>query len=367
MSDFDNQEKRSKAVQDAMNTFQIAWARRLQFDFDVFNYQFLSNKLIKPTFRFFENESQWGYWKGEQTREIGINLKLIFEYEWEIVLLVLKHEMAHQFVDEGLGGCSVPHGEEFKKACQKLGIPYYAACNFPVNQSESHIESSILRKIKKMFALAGSSNENEARTAMVMANNLLLKHNISMAELENKKDYVHKFVGEVLSRTPVEFNIISTILSDYFFVLTIWTFSYNAHLDKKGNRLEICGSPENVEIAEYVYFYLINQMESLWQKYKLDNNIKYQKYKKSFILGVLMGFKEKLQLDRTDSQERGLVWQGDPELNSFYHQLHPKIRSVSGGGHNVYEEASNEGFSKGKNLNLHLGIKHKGGFGGHLI
>jgi hypothetical protein len=366
MSFFEGMNQNKKAMHDALDGLQIKWARRLEFDFGVFNYQYLSNKLKKPTFKFFENESQWGYWKGEETREIGINLKLIFDHEWESVLMVLKHEMAHQFVDEILGGCKVPHGEEFQKACKMLCVPFHAACSFSFNENISSVESSVLRKIKKMFALAGSSNENEARTAMVMANNLLLKHNISIADVENKKDYVHKYVGEVLSRTPGEYNFISNILSDYFFVLTIWMFSYDAKNDRKGSRLELSGSPENVEIAEYVYHYLINQIENLWQNYKRENNIGHQKFRKSFIMGVLMGFKEKLQLDRATSKERGLIWLGDPELNNYYHHLHPRIKTVSTGGHNVYEDAKNEGYSKGKNLNLHLGLKNNGGFGGHL-
>ena len=366
MTNSDNTEKLKKSLHTELNKLQISWALRLQFDFDVFNFQFLSRKLIKPTFKFFENSTQWGYWKGSDTREIGINLQLIFDHPWEVVLTVLKHEMAHQFVDEIMGGSADPHGDDFRKVCFKLSIPYHAACNFPVNQSESRVESSVLRKIKKMFALAESSNENEARTAMVMANNLLLKHNISKAEIENDKNYSHKFVGEVLGRTPTEFNIISNILTEYFFVLTIWTFSYDALADKKGSRLEICGSPENVEIGEYVYYFLINQLDFLWQKYKVENKISHQKFKKSFVLGVLRGFKEKLQTDRSDSKERGLVWKGDPELDRFYQQLHPKTKSVSSSGHYLYEEASNDGFSKGKNLNLHLGIKQTGGFGGHL-
>ncbi len=359
-----NQSK--NAMHDALNVLQTQWARRLQFDFGVFNYQYLSNSLTKPTFKFFENETQWGYWKGEEIREIGINLKLIFDHEWESVLLVLRHEMAHQYVDEVLGGGKVPHGEEFQKACKKLCVPFHAACKFSFQENASSVESSILRKIKKMFALAGSSNENEARTAMVMANNLLLKHNISIAEVENKKEYVHKFVGEVLSRTPAEYGMICNILSDYFFVLTIWMFSYDAKTDRKGSRLELSGSPENVEIAEYVYFYLINQTENLWQKYKRENNISSQKFRKSFVLGVIMGFKEKLQLDRAISKEKGLIWLGDPELNNYYHELHPKTRSTVSSGLNVYEGAKSAGFSQGKNLNLHLGIKNSGGFGGHL-
>lgn len=366
MSSAENYSKLRNSLHTELDKLQISWAIRLQFDFDVFNYHFLSKKISKPTFKFFENSTQWGYWKGGQTREIGINLQLIFDHPWETVLIVLKHEMAHQFVDEAMGGSQDPHGDKFRKACQLLSIPFHAACSYPVNQSDTQVESSILRKIKKMFALAESSNENEARTAMVMANNLLLKHNLSKSDIENKKEYSHKYVGDVMGRTPVEFNIISSILTEYFFVLTIWTFSYDALSNKKGSRLEICGSPENVEISEYVYYYLINQLEYLWKKYKSENKISHQKYRKSFVLGVLRGFREKLQLDRADCQERGLVWKGDPELNEFYRQLHPKIKSVSSGGHLLYEEASNDGYSKGKNLKLHLGIKNSGGFGGHI-
>jgi len=355
-----------KWVYHTLDDLQTKWAHRLRFDYNFFNYQYLSNRLSMPTFKFFENETQWGYWKGENIKEIGINLKLIFEQEWEVVLLVLKHEMAHQYVDTVLGGSSVPHGAEFQAACLKLCIPFHAACNFSFQENSKSVESSILRKIKKMFALAESSNENEARTAMVMANNLLLKHNISMADINNKKDYVHKFVGDVLSKTPSEFNIIANILTDYFFVLTIWAFSYDAKNDRKGSRLELSGTPENVEIAEYVYFFLVNQAESLWRKYKIENNINSQKFRKSFVLGVIMGFREKLQQDRNSSKERGLIWLGDPQLNNYYHQLHPKTVSTTSSGLRVYEGVKNDGVSEGKNLKLHLGLKNQGGFGGYL-
>ncbi|MBF0274767.1 MAG: DUF2786 domain-containing protein, partial [Nitrospinae bacterium] len=85
--------------------------------------------------------------------------------------------------------------------------------------------------------LAESSNLHEAESAMKKARELLLKHNISLLEVGKNQHYSHKEIGQVGRKSPIS-SLISTILNKFFFVETIWIFSYDQHTNKKGRKLK---------------------------------------------------------------------------------------------------------------------------------
>lgn len=339
---------------------------QLFHDWSAFNYWYFSEKLKKPVFDLFSGNSKWGYWN-EDDRTIGINLKLIEDYSWETVLYVLKHEMAHQYSYEYLNGLNEkPHGDSFQKACMMLCIPGNATCEFEEEVSGFAEHKSIVKKIKKMFALAQSSNENESKTAMVMANRLLLKYNISLVNDESDKNYVSCFLGEMSGRTSNDKVVASNILNDYFFVEVIWNSSYDATRDVRGSRLQIFGSRENVEIAEYVFHFLINQSQFLWNQYKKENKLKGNKSKKSYVLGVLSGFRGKLTAEKVSNNEKGLVWKGDSGLDEYFNKVNPKIVQGSRSSLKVDRDVLTAGQEKGRNLTLAFGLNDKSSFGGRL-
>ena len=71
--------------------------------------------------------TNYGEWR-PATRTIVMADHLIRDYPWNVVLEVLKHEMAHQYVHEVLGHqAERPHGERFQEACHRLGVPAWAA------------------------------------------------------------------------------------------------------------------------------------------------------------------------------------------------------------------------------------------------
>jgi hypothetical protein len=74
-----------------------------------------------------------------------------------------------------------------------------------------------------------------------------------------------------------------------FFVETIWTFGYDQPKNRSGQVLEIYGTPENIEMAEYIYDYLQNISEFLWAEYKRRGKIKGNKHRRTFIYGLLDG------------------------------------------------------------------------------
>src|SRR5262245_29575892 len=56
-------------------------------------------------------------------RTIEIARSLVLEQSWGVVVEVLKHEMAHQYVSEVLGQDSEePHGAACRDVCRRLGI-----------------------------------------------------------------------------------------------------------------------------------------------------------------------------------------------------------------------------------------------------
>ena len=84
----------------------------------------------------------------------------------------------------------------------------------------------IINKIQKLLSLANSHNENEAKAAMNMANTLLLKHNLSIQQIEThideqKTQYQTKNVKEGLSTLRLHQKLISDLLQNHFFVKII--------------------------------------------------------------------------------------------------------------------------------------------------
>lgn len=307
-----------------------------------------------------------GQWKGGCYRSLSISLILIHNHTWEYVQEVLYHEMAHQYVEEVLGFLEErPHGEAFRSVCLKHGIDSSATgclASWLAKRKKSAFADSknhrIIDKVNKLLALAQSTNAHEAESAMVKAQALLLKHNLSLLETQCERKYTHKQIGRVGRRNPIR-SIISAILSRFFFVEAIWTFGYDTHENRSGRVLEIYGTPENLEMAEYVYFYLQNMSELLWTEHKKQEQIKENRYRRTFIYGLLDGFYKKLEGRVSENRSKNLVWKGDPQLKAFTRRRNPRlVRSSSRHSRNC-NDTYRSGVAQGNNLVIHKGIREK--------
>ncbi|SVE56746.1 uncharacterized protein METZ01_LOCUS509600, partial [marine metagenome] len=192
-----------------------------------------------------------------------------------------------------------------------------------------------LGRIKELLALAGSPNEHEAATAMRLAQKYLLQYNLEFEDLAGERDYGFRYLGDCAARVQEYQYVLSNILQEYFFVLAIWTYSYDPDRDKPGKRLQICGTKQNLEIASYVYAYVTGASEPLWAAHKASTATKkkLRGTRLQYLAGLLQGLKQKLERQKnTLEQEQGLVWVGDTRLTEYYRHLNPRIRSVSGSG-----------------------------------
>ena len=310
-----------------------------------------------PQFELVGSRARLGRWI-EDTRVIELSRPLVLEQAWGVVVEVLKHEMAHQYVSEILGerGESA-HGPRFRAVCAKLGIDA-AASGLPIPASgATHAEQGkIAERIARLLALAESSNMHEAEAAMAAAQRLLLKHNLELRQARTAQGYAWKHLGTPTGRTTEAERVLSLILGKHFFVEAIWVPVYRAALGKRGSVLEICGSPENVEIAEYVHGYLVQTAARLWDEHKAILGIRSNRDRRTYLAGVMSGMSEKLEKEARKSASAGLVWVADGDLDDFFRRRHPHVRHVRYAGQRR-TDAYAHGREAGQKIVIHKGVK----------
>jgi hypothetical protein len=335
---------------------QDAWIRRLRWHYDFYNYYYADHKLRPPVFLIDGSRERLGLWNGLH-RTISISEHHVLSHPWESVLDTLRHEMAHQYVEEvlRLPGAS-PHGEPFARACKLFRVePRATASGLPLlKDSALSVErEKMLERVRELLAMAGSPNEHEAATAMRLANKYLLKYNLSLSEAKEKTSFGVRTLGRCTSRIQEYEHTLARILQDHFFVEAVWVFSYDSLADRPGRILEVSGTPENLEMAEYVHRYILNVAEPLWREHRrrVGGGSRLQ-----YLAGLIRGFEEKLESQKVQlREEHGLVWLGDPLLDQFHRYMHPRLRKMgSSGVHRGSGFAA--GLRDGKEITLRRGV-----------
>lgn len=282
--------------------------------------------LRPPAIALTESTAHLGRWV-LHTRTLEISRVLVITQSWGVVLEVLKHEMAHQYAHEVLRAHDeAAHGPAFRQVCERLGIDARAS-GMPKAPDE---HNRMAERIARLLALAESPNVHEAEAAMAAAQKLMLKHNLE--QLPKTRGYVYRHLGAPSGRTSEGERILASILASHFFVEAIWIPVYRPLEGKRGSVLEICGTPENVEIAEYVHGYLLQTSERLWIEHKRAQRIRGNRDRRTYVAGVMTGFAEKLRREQRVHRQEGLVWVGDAELETFFRKRHPLIRHVRHAG-----------------------------------
>ena len=331
--------------------------------------------------------SAWGKWDSF-FRTITLSRRLITEYSWDVVLEILKHEMAHQYVTDHFGEAGeTAHGEAFKEACAKLGVANWAARatgdipdKIPTLRERvlSKDDERLLDRVEKLLSLAQSANEHEALLAMERVREIYAKHNlvkIKQAQCSDNMDSL--FLTRRKKKTDTTETKILSILNDHFRVKVIHTNLYDAKACERFKAAEILGRRENILMAEFVYHFLSQQCESLWAEHKKITRCR-GTLRKSYQLGVLSGFSQKLSQNNPVT-ENSLAGTGislsevtalqkidSDELKDFLSIRYPRISKKSWGGGRVDSGTFATGQSVGRSLNLNKPVGSSSRFGGYL-
>jgi len=337
--------------------------------------------LKSPAFEITASRKTLGAWISA-TRTIRIAADLIGNYSWDIVLNVLKHEMAHQYVDEYLGrGGEKAHGPIFKKACEKLGLPpefrsaggdIQAMIRNFARPEPGTRESGVRVRVEKLLSLAQSANEHEAMAAMRKANALIRKYNLDLRESGQQSRYGYHIINQRVKRLDLIKKTIAAILLDHFFVDVVYASLYDAEDLETYKTIELLGTKENLVLARYVYDFLLRKTEHLWQEYKKSAGLP-QRQRRSYVLGVLRGFRERLAREEKGFQRQNnlpvsaLALSTDTGLTEFINLRFPRLQKTRGKGTSIYATAYSAGKKEGVNLVIHKGIEISEGYLGRLL
>jgi hypothetical protein len=330
----------------------------------------LRKNFIPPTFSLSDMKGKWGYWSLEK-REICLSRNLIQNYSWGTVREILHHEMAHQLAEEVLDGrFEKPHGPAFQRACIFLSANPKASGSYPTLEDRIHSEISsdedrLLIRIQKLMALAESSNQHEAELAMTKANELMTRFNISLIKDKTNRSYESIFVGKPALRQSRDTRSLSILLNKYYYVECVWTPAYVVEKEKMGRVLELSGTSQNIQIAEYVYYFVRNFIESQWQNYKKEKKVSHHR-RADFAEGIIDGFQYKLKrqqrrlIRKSSNEERALINVTDPGLTDYLHTRYPNLGTHRTKASNVNASIVNDGRRVGKQLVISKGISTSG-------
>ena len=322
------------------DSLRAAITRELSRSWHFINSSHFRSALTAPTLGLHRGDRALGLWQAA-TRTILLSERLVLDKPWGVVLEVLKHEMAHQYVHEILGQTTeTAHGPAFQAVCARLGIDATAVGLKPPPAGDAasgpdEDQSRLLRRVARLLALAESQNPHEAEAAMYEAQRLMLKHNLDRQQFDRahagaapRARYGFRQLGEPRGRTDEAQRLLAMLLGKYFFVEAIWVPGYDPRCDRRGTVLEICGSEDNLEMAAYVHGFLTHTAERLWAAHKQAAGITADRDRRTYLAGVMLGFAERLAEKERQHQVEGLVWAGDRVLQDYFRRRHPHVRRV---------------------------------------
>lgn len=332
-----------------------ALVRRLRGEYSTQSWRHFDSKLILPAIRLSDSTRVLAAWDG-QARTLEVSRRLLLEVPWGAVVEVLKHEMAHQYVYEVLRvHHETAHGETFQRVCMLRGIDG-AAHGVPTAESTeaSAAVDRMREKVRRLLALAGSSNPHEAELAMLRAREILLRHNLDAAPRTD--GYVVRWVGTPKKRISRAEYTLGGILATHFHVEVMWVRAYQPLEGHDATVLELCGTPGNVEMAEYVYTFLMGAAQRAYEARREEIG---GRARQAFLTGVMRGFHDKLDQQGRKLTGAGLVWVGDAQLEDWNRRRYPRRRSV-GGGRTTQWDAHQQGRRDGAEIVLSRPISSGG-------
>lgn len=320
------------------------------------DYKFGSKHIDLPILVAFEDSKLLGFYDSVGHRGqpvIALNRKLIYAAKDHVSEQILLHELAHHIVTTLFGNKAQDHGAGFRDVCKRIGCEeQYAETD--IEESNDKIEGELpteelISKIKKLLALSSSNNVHESNLAMMKANQLLLKHNLTLSTGNN--EMIYNAVALDIKRNTAKYSTISAILREFNVYVVYCNKGQN-----QGYHMEITGSKASVEIAEYVAKFLDKELDRLWEEARKDNSfLRGVVARNSFFDGLRKGYLGKIKESKTEltENETTALIKIDQQIEELAKKVVYK-RLCSMGG---YRRMSNSGaYDAGKEAGSRLSI-----------
>lgn len=177
--------------------------------------------------------------------------------------------------------------------------------------------TNIILKIKKLLALSESSNEHEAKLAMLKAQELLVKHKISLKEIEEHRD-----INVMEGKTNITFRQgkwkakLAGVIAENF-------GCYHFFYTNKTHAIVFMGKNEDVAVCTIVLEYAIDCINSVVKKLRYEyskDGYSTKGLEGDYALGFIEGLEYAFEKQKQANQEWGLILVKDKEVVEAYKQ-----------------------------------------------
>lgn len=216
-------------------------------------------------------------------------------------------------------------------------------------------------KISKLLAMATSANENEAALAMSMAQTLIEKHKLSLAELsEAEADLVEEEIivkdedplfagGRISTWKSTLANYISKVNGCK---LVKYTHQGHSVGGERGSKLVIFGRPSDISNTRFLLAYAIIQLT------RLAPMGRGKEYANSWYLGAVQGIWQQMSEAKRKVQATASKYalvkldSRDKDVDRFISGNVGRLRKGNSSHSNINGDAYNRGVSAGLNLDM---------------
>lgn len=177
----------------------------------------------------------------------------------------------------------------------------------------------IVEKIQKLLALSESSNEHEAQVSMLKAQQLLIKHKLSLREVKEFKVF-NSDIKEKKSKVSFTKARWKSLLAE----LVAENFGCYHFFRTKGTHIiTFFGREEDIIVCNIVLEYAVDCINSVVKKirYKyLKDGYSTKGLENDYALGFINGLHKKFEDQKRANQEWGLVLVKDKEVVEAFSQ-----------------------------------------------
>lgn len=208
------------------------------------------------------------------------------------------------------------------------------------------MNEKLIKKLKKLLALSESSNESEAKAAMLKAQELLAKHKLSMKEIKEHKLYsndITKHVSEI-SFTKAKWKaklaeiIANNFACEYYFTT------------RRTNKITFFGRKEDILVCNIVLEYAVDCIKSKVRRLRYEyskDGYSTKGLENDYALGFIEGLEFMFEEQKRQNQGWGLVLIKDQEVIDAYKNINFRgtidINTNFEGFNEVYQEGCKDG------------------------
>lgn len=182
------------------------------------------------------------------------------------------------------------------------------------------MHTKIIEKIQKLLALSESSNIHEAELAMLKAQELLVKHKLSLKEVKEFKiedsAIQEKRTNVTFTKAKWKANLASLIADNFGCYLYFKT--------RGTNTITFLGREEDVTVCNIILEYALDCIDSAVKKLKyqfIREGSSTKGLENDYALGFIKGIKQKFEEQKKANQEWGLVLVKDKEVTEAYNRI----------------------------------------------